>query len=98
MSHILSVRLDEEDQQKLTALAKDLAIGPSVLARMLLHASLTTLEQLQVAKRADRLPLTLLSELLAPAAQARRLTEADLQRSVKAARKKLWEERYPDLR
>lgn len=97
MSHVLSVRLNEEDHQKLAALAEDLDVGPSVLARMLLHASLTTLEQLQAARRAGRLPLTLLSELLAPAAHAKGLTEADLQRSVKTARKKLWKERYPDL-
>ncbi|MFQ5794354.1 MAG: hypothetical protein ACE5JP_04815 [Candidatus Bipolaricaulia bacterium] len=94
MSKVLSVQLSEEDEQKLRALAQDLDIGPSVLARMLLHVSLVNLEELKSARQAGRFPLSLLSELLAPAVRAKGLTEEDLQRSVKAARKQLREERY----
>lgn len=94
MSRVMSVRLNEEDEQRLKALAEELDVGPSVLARMLLHSGLATLEELQAAREAGRFPFSLLSELLSPAARAKGLTEADLARSVKAVRKKLWEERY----
>lgn len=94
MGKVLSVRLNEEDEQRLKVLAEELAIGPSVLARMVLHSSLATLEAFRVARETDRFPLSLLSELLAPAARVKGLTEEDLTRSVKASRKRLWEERY----
>jgi len=47
MSKVLSVRLNAEDEEKLRALADELDVGPSVLARMLLHASLSQLDQLK---------------------------------------------------
>lgn len=94
MSQVLSVRLDEQDREKLEALAEDLNIGPSVLARMLIHSSLSTLEELKAVQAAGQFPLALLSTLLAPAAQAKGLTEEDLKRSVQTARKKLWKARY----
>lgn len=96
MGKVLSVRLAEEDEQRLKELATDLDIGPSVLARMLLHSSLANLEGLRAAREAGRFPLSLLSELLVPAARAKGLTEEDLKRSVRAARKKIWEERYAE--
>ena len=98
MSKVLSVRLGQEDEELLQVLAKELDIGPSVLARMLLHTSLASLEGLKAARRAGRFPLSLLSELLVPATRARELTEEDLKGFVKAARKKLWIERYADRR
>jgi len=94
MGKVLSVRMNEEDTKRLEALAEELAVGPSVLARMVLHAGLAALEELRAAREASRFPLSLLSELLSPAARAKGLTEEDLARSLKAARKKLWEERY----
>lgn len=98
MSNVLSVRLNQEDEQRLKALAEDLDIGPSVLARMLLHAGLANLEELHAARKTGRFPLDLLSDLLAPAARTKGLTEEGVRRSVKAARKKLWKERYADRR
>lgn len=98
MSKVLSVRLNEEDKKRLEALAEDLDVGPSVLARMLLHSGLANLEGLQAAREAGRFPLTLLSELLAPAARAKGLSEEDLARSVQAARQRIWQERYADQR
>jgi len=90
MSKVLSVRLNAEDEEKLRALADELDVGPSVLARMLLHASLSQLDQL----RGERFPLSLLGDLLAPAAREQDLDEAGLAGSVKAARQRLWAERY----
>jgi predicted transcriptional regulator len=49
MSKVLSVRLNQQDSKKLEALAEDLDLDPSVLARMLLHSSLANLEGLKVA-------------------------------------------------
>jgi len=96
MSKVLSVRLNKEDERRLKALAQHLDVGPSVLARILLHTSLANLQGLKAAAKAGRFPLSLLSDLLAPAAQAKGLTEEDLKRSVKAARRKLWKERYAE--
>jgi len=90
MSKVLSVRLNPEDEERLRALAEELDVGPSVLARMLLHTSLSQMEQL----KGDRFPLSLLSDLLAPAARGQGLCEADLAGSVKTARKRLFAERY----
>ena len=97
MSKVLSVRLNEQDRKNLETLAKDLDVGSSVLARMLLHSSLTNLEGLKAARVAGRFPLSLLSELLAPEARTKGLSEEDLQRSLRSARKKLWRKHFPDL-
>ena len=94
MSKVLSVRLNEEDERRLKALAADLDIGPSVLARMLLHGHLVHLETFRQTPEIDRQGLSLLGGLLAPAARAKGLTEEELRRSVRSARKKLWKERY----
>ena len=93
MNKVLSLRLNPEDEQKLRTLAEDLDIGPSVLARMLLHTSLSQLEQVDTG----RFPLSLLSDLLAPVAQAQGLEEADLARTIKAARKRLSTQKYGKL-
>lgn len=93
MNKVLSVRLSKEDEQKLKAVAAHLDVGPSVLARILLHTSLSQLERL----RSDRFPLALLSDLLSPMAHAQGLDEADVARSVKAARKRLFAKRYGKL-
>ena len=93
MNKVLSLRLNPKDEQKLRTLAENLDIGPSVLARMLLHTSLSQLEQLDT----DRFPLSLLSDLLAPLAQAKGVEEADLARSVKAVRKRLSTKHYGKL-
>ena len=94
VSKVLSVRLNESDQERLHALANELDLGPSILARMLLHSSIAHLEELKALRQIGRFPLSLLSELLAPAALSKGLTDGDLQRSVKMARKKIMTERY----
>jgi site-specific recombinase XerD len=50
-----------------------------------------------VARDKQRLPLRELSEALAPAADAEGLTEEELLRHVKEARRRIWRERYQDL-
>ncbi len=92
MAKVLSVRLSPEDEAKLRELAKALDVGPSVLARMLLHASLGRLDQL----RGERFPLSWLSDLLAPAVQAHGLDQAALDAAVKSARKRAWDTRYDE--
>ena len=96
MSKVLSVRLNEDDEQRLTALAEDLDVGPSVLARMLIHSSLSGLEEVQTLRERGRFPLSLLSEILAPAAQAEGLSEEDLNAAVTDARRRLWVEHYAE--
>ena len=96
MSKVLSVRLNEDDEQRLAALAEDLDVGPSVLARMLIHSSLSGLEELQTLRARGRFPLSLLSEILAPAAQADSLSEEDLNAAVTDARRRLWDEHYAE--
>lgn len=93
MSKVLSVRINPEDEAKLRALAEELDVGPSVLARMLLHTSLNQMSEL----KGDRFPLSLLSDLLTPTAQAQGLDEADLARSAKAARKQFFAKHYGKL-
>jgi len=41
-----------------------------------------------------RFPLKELSDMLAPAAQAKGLTEEELMRHVREARRRIWQERY----
>lgn len=80
---------------------------PVALHKALAHAALdrdTSLNQLTVDAleqylltlkgREGRFPLKELSDLLTPAAQAKGLTEEELLRHVKEARRRIWEERY----
>ena len=96
MGKVLSVRLNDDDEARLAELAADLDVGPSVLARMLIHSSLASLEDLQALREHGRFPLSLLSEILAPAAQADRVSEEDLNAAVTDARRRLWDERYAE--
>ena len=44
-----------------------------------------------------RFPLKELSDMLAPAAQAKGLTEEELMRHVREARRRIWQERYQQV-
>ncbi len=65
------------------------------------HVSLNRLavEALEryVLQERKRFPLKELSDLLAPAAQAKGLTEEELMRHVKEARRRIWKERYQGM-
>jgi len=50
-----------------------------------------------VVQERGRFPLKELSDLLAPAAQAKGLTEEEIMRHVKEARRRIWQERYRDM-
>lgn len=80
---------------------------PTTLHKALAHAAIdrdTSLNRLAVEAleqylatikgEEGRFPLRELSDLLAPAAQAKGLTEEDLMQHVREARRRIWEERY----
>lgn len=96
MGKVLSVRLNDDDEARLAELAEDLDVGPSVLARMLIHSSLAGLEELHALRERGRFPLSLLSEVLVPAAHADGVREEDLSAATKDARRRLWDERYAE--
>ena len=50
--------------------------------------------ELYVIQEKGRLPLREVSDLLAPVAQTRGLTEEEMMRHVKEARRRIWQERY----
>ena len=53
--------------------------------------------ELYVIQEKGRFPLRELSNLLAPAAQTRGLTEEEMMRHVKEARRRIWQERYREM-
>ncbi len=53
--------------------------------------------ELYVVQEKGRFPLRELSDLLAPAAQTRGLTEEEMMRHVKEARRRIWQERYREV-
>jgi len=53
--------------------------------------------ELYVIQEKGRFPLRELSDLLAPAAQTRGLTEEEMMRHVKEARRRIWQERYREM-
>ncbi len=94
----LTVRLISEDLERLRKLAEELGVGPAVLARILIRQGLKSLSSSSESGVPPRLPLKELSELLAPMAQARGLSEEELLEEVKAIRRELYGERYAPLR
>jgi hypothetical protein len=52
---------------------------------------------LYVVQEQERFPLKELSALLAPAAQTKGLTEEEMIRHVKEARRRIWQERYREM-
>jgi len=53
--------------------------------------------ELYLVQEKGRFPLKELSDLLAPAAQAKGLTEEEVMRHVKEARRRIWQERYREM-
>ena len=53
--------------------------------------------ELYVIQEKGRFPLRELSDLLAPVAQTRGLTEEEMMRHVKEARRRIWQERYREV-
>lgn len=60
------------------------------------HLAVEALQWYLVQEK-GRFPLKELSELLAPAAQAKGLTEEEMMRHVKEARRRIWQERYREM-
>lgn len=60
------------------------------------HLAIEALE-LYLVQEKERFPLKELSDLLAPAAQAKGLTGEEVMRHVKEARRHIWQERYREM-
>lgn len=60
------------------------------------HLAVAALQKYLLQER-DRFPLQELSDLLAPAAQAKGISEEEIMRHVKEARQRIWKERYQEM-
>ncbi len=92
----MSLTVEVEDKGRLESLAERLNMSPSRLAKLLLQAGLTNLEQFVSRPEEERFPVSFLSDLLAPIARAKGLTEEDLKESVRQSRRKIGAERYSE--
>jgi len=54
-------------------------------------------EKMYLVQKRGRFSLRELSDLLAPAAQTKGLTEEEMMRHVKEARRRIWQERYREM-
>src|SRR5262245_30517219 len=85
---ILTIRLVQDDIQRLKEAAEHIGVGPSVLARMLIR------QGLQGQEGDRRFPFVALHSLLAPVATEKGLTEQKLAQRITQVRRKRWEEQY----
>lgn len=82
----ITIRVPSQLHQALTQSATEREVS-------LNHLAVEALERYLLQER-RRFPLKELSDLLAPAAHAKGLTEEELMRHVKEARRRIWKERY----
>lgn len=85
----ITLRVPSKLHRTLTQVAGERNVSLNTLA-------IEALERYVVQER-GRFPLKELSDLLAPAAQAKGLTEEELMRHVKEARRCIWQERYREM-
>ena len=85
----ITLRVPSQLHQVLTEVATERDVSLNRLA-------IEALEQYAVQER-GRFPLKELSDLLAPAAQIKGLTEEEMMRHVKEARRRIWQERYREM-
>jgi site-specific recombinase XerD len=85
----ITLRVPSQLHQALTQAAAERDVS-------LNHLALEALKMYLVQER-GRFPLRELSDLLAPAAQAKGLTEEEMMRHVKEARRRIWQERYREM-
>jgi len=88
----ITIRVPAPLHKALTHAASDRNTSLNQLAVEALKQYLATLKG-----QAGPFPLKELSDLLTPAAQAKGLTEEELIRHVKEARRRIWEERYRQM-
>lgn len=85
----ITLRVPSQLHQALTQVAAEQDVS-------LNHLAIEALE-LYLVREKGRFPLKELSDLLAPAAQTKGLTEEELMRHVKEARQRIWQERYREM-
>ena len=85
----ITLRVPSQLHQALTQVAVEQDVS-------LDHLAVEALKLYLVQER-GRFPLKELSDLLAPAAQAKGLTEEEMMRHVKEARRRIWQERYREM-
>jgi len=85
----ITIRVPQELHQQLSRLAAGQSVSLNTLAVEALEAYA---EALAAGQR--RFPLRELSALLAPAAEAADLTEAELLHYARQVRRRIWQERY----
>jgi site-specific recombinase XerD len=85
----ITLRVPSQLHQVLTEVATERDVSLNRLA-------IEALEQYVIQEK-KRFPLKELSDLMAPAAQAKGLTEEALMRHVKEARRRIWQERYREM-
>jgi site-specific recombinase XerD len=85
----ITLRVPSQLHQALTQAAAERDVS-------LNHLAIEVLEQYVVQEK-ERFPLKELSDLLAPVAQARGLTEEEMMQHVKEVRRRIWQERYREM-
>ena len=85
----ITLRVPSQLHQALTQAAAERDVS-------LNHLAIEALKQYVVQEK-ERVPLKELSDLLAPVAQARGLTEEEMMQHVKEVRRRIWQERYREM-
>lgn len=101
----ITLRVPPQLYQALTQAAVERDVSLNHLAVEALELYLVQEKELALSRSPERsegeakgrFPLQELSDLLAPAAQARGLTEEEMMRHVKEARRRIWYERYREM-
>jgi site-specific recombinase XerD len=93
----ITLRVPSQLHQALTQAAAERDVSLNHLAVEALELYLVQERELALSEAKGRFPLKELSDLLAPAAQARGLTEEEVMRHVKEARRRIWQERYREM-
>jgi len=93
----ITLRVPSQLHQALTQAAAERDVSLNHLAVEALELYLVQEKELALSEAKGQFPLKELSGLLAPAAQARGLTEEEMMRHVKEARRRIWYERYREM-
>jgi len=93
----ITLRVPSQLHQALTQAAAERDVSLNHLAVETLELYLVQEKELALSEAKGQFPLKELSGLLAPAAQARGLTEEEMMRHVKEARRRIWYERYREM-
>jgi len=93
----ITLRVRPQLHQALTQAAAERDVSLNHLAVEALELYLVQEKELALSEAKRRFPLKELSDLLAPAAQARGLTEEEIMHHVKETRRRIWQERYREM-